>query len=493
MAIAPKVGRRALLWIGLWGAGAIVPTASHGATLHVNAQGTGDYPTIQAAIDAADTGDAVVLADGTYTGSGNRDLDYLGKGIVVRSASGDPAACVIDCQGGAGQEHRGVTFATGESAESVLAGVTITRGYVSYAGGAVWCSNGAAPRIEDCIFRDCEALEVGGGVYCATGTAPELIGCAIRENHSGIYGGGIRCYRASPRIVNCTLQGNTSGLGGGLCLYRWCQAEISACVFTGNEASLHAGALYLYDSSPAVSACVFQENVSAGDGAGILCIESAPAIAGCEFRGNVAQGLGAGIFVSYSDLPGLVSCEFTGNQALEGGALYCLRSDPLIEECTFASNEASDGAALLCRDASPALARCTLTGHQSGPGGCAIALTEGAHLTLDRVILTFTQGGRAVNCEGHSAVALTCCDIFGNEAGNWNGCLEAWWGQGGNISADPLFCGPEDYHLHAESPCAPFSDPNPDCDRIGAWDVGCGASPATRASWGAIKQRYRTP
>ena len=62
---------------------------------------TGLRQTIQDAIDLTDSveGDIVELADGTYTGVGNRDIDLRGKAITVRSASGDPEACVIDCGG----------------------------------------------------------------------------------------------------------------------------------------------------------------------------------------------------------------------------------------------------------------------------------------------------------------------------------------------------------------------------------------------------------
>ncbi len=42
-----------------------------------------EYETIQAAIDDCDDGDVVIIAEGTYRGNGNRDIDFRGKAITV--------------------------------------------------------------------------------------------------------------------------------------------------------------------------------------------------------------------------------------------------------------------------------------------------------------------------------------------------------------------------------------------------------------------------
>ena len=72
-------------------------------------------------------GVTVIVADGVYTGTGNRDIDFLGKAITVRSENG-PNNCVIDCNG----EGRGFEFRSGEDANSVLAGFTITNSRAQY-------------------------------------------------------------------------------------------------------------------------------------------------------------------------------------------------------------------------------------------------------------------------------------------------------------------------------------------------------------------------
>jgi hypothetical protein len=99
--------------------------------IYVNADGSGDYPTIQAAIDAATDGDEVVLRAGIYTGNGNRDIDFKAKAITVRSLHPDDDDCmhqtIIDPEG----IGVIVRFINDEGPESVFEGFTLGAGDVS--------------------------------------------------------------------------------------------------------------------------------------------------------------------------------------------------------------------------------------------------------------------------------------------------------------------------------------------------------------------------
>ncbi len=87
----------------------------------VAADGSGDYATIQAAIMAARDGDVVELGEGTFMGEGNRDVDFLGKRIILRSRADDPDRCVIDCQGSYEDPHAAFLLQSGEGQRQVPA------------------------------------------------------------------------------------------------------------------------------------------------------------------------------------------------------------------------------------------------------------------------------------------------------------------------------------------------------------------------------------
>ena len=73
-------------------------------TYVVNPDGTGDFPNIQAAVDASVDDDEIELGNGVFIGEGNRNVFIENKRITIRSQSDDPTQCIIDCDWNRGVE-----------------------------------------------------------------------------------------------------------------------------------------------------------------------------------------------------------------------------------------------------------------------------------------------------------------------------------------------------------------------------------------------------
>jgi hypothetical protein len=161
-------------------------------------------------------------------------------------------------------------------------------------------------------------------------------------------------------------------------------------------------------------------------------------------------------------------------------------------DCTFANNSTGSGGYVVVTSkvSHGILKGCTFWGN-SAPSGTIVFFGE-YDGRVDNTIIAASTAGRAMYI-GH-VLSLSCCDIYGNVGGDWVGGLEDHLGINGNISEDPLFCDPEngDFTISSDSPCAPFSPPNEECDLIGAWPVGCESPTVTmEATWGRIKARFR--
>jgi hypothetical protein len=217
------------------------------------------YPTIQSAIDAAGDGDTVLVADGTYTGAGNRNLDYAGKAVLVKS-SGGPDRCTIDCQGAA----RGALFQNAEPPGAVLEGFTVTNG-TGGSGGAIFCS-GSSPTVRRCVLAGNAAGSLGGAVYCSGGAA-RIERCAIVANTAGSRGGAIHLASGAATVVRtCLLAGNSGGSVGGAISVSASSPSIEACTIAANTASSSGGAVYVTGAgTPRLTGCIaWRDSAPAG-------------------------------------------------------------------------------------------------------------------------------------------------------------------------------------------------------------------------------------
>jgi len=124
----------------------------------------GDQATVQAGIDVANTGDTVLVAQGTYI----ENINFLGKAITVASHYLiDPDSAhinntVIDGSNPINPDTASVvSFLSGEDTTSILCGFTITGGTglylpntISRMGGGIVCENATAKIIHNIIVNN---------------------------------------------------------------------------------------------------------------------------------------------------------------------------------------------------------------------------------------------------------------------------------------------------------------------------------------------------
>ncbi len=255
--------------IGRYGAGCDSCGTDYYSVL---ADGSGDLPTIQAAVDVCDFGDVIVVGAGTFSGDGNRNIDFGGKRIKLRTVLG-PEHTTIDCEG----LGRAFRFASGEDTLSVARGFTITGGREGD-GGAILAS-GSSPLIEDCIIRDCSA-ERGGAIACANNASPLLRRLDIIGNEAD-HGGGIHASSGTPMLRDIVFRGNTAtGNGGGLTCRSNTHLDMRRAALIDNSAEGHGGGVYCSLSAPVLENVTFVGNAAPTGGA-LASVNAAPHLNGC--------------------------------------------------------------------------------------------------------------------------------------------------------------------------------------------------------------------
>ena len=168
---------------------------------------TEPYNTIQEGLDESDDGQVVIVKDGIYIGTGNKNLDFQGKQVSLIAESG-PGVTIINCEG----SGRGFYFHSGEDARTLVSGFTVINGD-SVLGAGIYFYH-SSPTVRNCILSRNEAT-FGGGICCDY-ASPILINTVVSENSAAYGGGGIYSYFGSPTLTNCTIIDNVAAYGGGI-------------------------------------------------------------------------------------------------------------------------------------------------------------------------------------------------------------------------------------------------------------------------------------
>ena len=399
------------------------------ATIYV----PGDYAQIHDAVQAASSGDVVMVDAGTYNDCTHETEGpestpacvIMKSGVTLRGAG--PDATIIDAQG-------------------------LGRGI--FIEGVSNCS------VENLQVRGAYAAIYGAGILIRqVGIDVTITDVKITENLDG----GLICYdNASPFLLRLHCVNNEAKQGGGISVEEFSSPVIESCVVENNEAPSGAGIFIRNQSDATILYCTITGNVinaAYGNGGGICVTGSSPTISGCEINGNTSLGYGGGVSYLNNSGGSLSNSRIndniaSGNNSL-GGGISVNGSTPLIEYCLIARNSMTgvygDGGGVDCT-ATPSATfdHCTIIENSTVGSAGGMFFQYGADPVIEHSMILNSTAGEGLYCTFGGSPTVSCSNIYGNAGGD----AICGTDSGNNISADPLFCDLATFTPAANSPAA---------------------------------------
>gem|GEM_PF-1511436 len=449
-----------------------------------------DFVKIQSAIEAAQDGDRVLIADGAY----RERLNFLGKAITVCGNIANPERVIIkpDTAGSI------VVFKNGEGVNSVLCGVTLRGATTDYGGGA-YIKN-ASPTLHHLVVDSCYASRRGGGIYIEGDCQPEMNNLTICNNRAS-YGGGFACSNGPMvsaqdiRIDKCTADTSGGGVdvginshltisnltvenctarkgsGGGIYLLNNSHLNATNLQIIRSTSRYSGGGIYCYNSSTVtinhsiVKAC----RTSSYGGGYYLSRDSRATLASFTIDSCLSTSHGAAIYCAEQSSIDIRNGKITRNwAAYEGGGLHLTGKASVVERVLIVDNYAGDwGSAIYSSghfpvgEPSHSFNHLTISKHsprfmpdeEFWDCGHLIMLTQNAKLTNS--IIWGNQSEVIIG--GAGALIAYSCIVNTDSLIGPNLLVEE-----GVITVNPLFADYQnnDFTLQKNSPCINAGDPD---------------------------------
>jgi predicted outer membrane repeat protein len=232
---------------------------------------------LQDAINAAQPGDTVHVAPGTYSSSfkfirGLKNRIGLYKAVTVLAESTDPADTMVygetECLTGSFGSN--VVRCAHLTNGAVLAGVTLRNGCTRDFGSLTYEQSGSGAFLDfggvlsNCISAYNSASRWGGGALCYFGGV--VSHCILLDN-SAQFGAGVRCYFGG-LVENCIVSGNNGYRGAGAQVQN--KGTVRNCLITYNQSTDKGGGIYCYKDG-VFENCTVSSNAASVQGGGIYC------------------------------------------------------------------------------------------------------------------------------------------------------------------------------------------------------------------------------
>ncbi|MCP4144004.1 MAG: T9SS type A sorting domain-containing protein [bacterium] len=462
-----------------------------------------DFPDIQSGINAAISGDTVVISSGLYYEYGI----IMKEGVTLTGDSENAGDVTITAD-----NHGRIIDCSNLSELTTIKNITFDNGYVSDG----WISAlGAGVRavnsniaIHNCTFINNTAFTGAG--FGALESTIDISDCTFMSNRAvneqWAAGGAIWAKECTGNIRNCEITQNTAftldnslGDGGGF-FFNNCQISVFNSRFVSNSTAVGAGGFYSVDGDASIFInCYFAFNEARTGGAVYYEYGASAQFLNCVFFNNIAVSGGA-IYSASDSSPHLNNCDFLQNIATlySGGAFDCWGSDAIITDCRFVSNRSenhagginfvnstsnisgtifqynsstNNGGAIRCYFGDINLLNCTLASNSAANGG-GIFITHGSSVFVDNSIIAFSTAGESIKIIEDGFATISCSNIFGNSGGDWVDRISDQLIINNNLRLDPMFDNTvESPLLLCGSPCSEQN--NGECGLIGALPANC--------------------
>lgn len=361
--------------------------------------GAQTYPTLPAAVAAAQSNDTIVLigdailtnvlaiakplsivGDGTArtitrTNGFADDLIYVqpAGALVLGDASGNDAAPGLILDGGATNGVAGgYSFIFAVSADVVvhpgvvlrnfrgqyaplymldndgLATLTLNGGLfagntaTNSSGGAI-CSQGADIHARNATFRSNAAPRGRGGAIYMEYVSLVASNLIVQGNSADDYGGGLMALPGEIDLEGGVVSGNSALNGGGIA-NGYGHLTLDGTRLTNNRA-FYGGAVWSHTGTNLLRSAAFRDNQATNYGAALYSTSSRFSISNCEIVANTAGSNGGGLYVSPATTPpssiAIASSIVSSNSGLYGGAIYSSYSDLSIAGSILSHNRAA--------------------------------------------------------------------------------------------------------------------------------------------------------
>ena len=431
----------------------------------------GDAPDIQSGINLADNGDTVLVAPGTYSGDGNRALDYGGIDISVIGSGGSDST-IIDLT----YDDFGFIFHNGEPASALLQGFTITHADSFQGANVIDIWNGSSPTFRDIrVTGNNTTLSGSNGIVRVRSGSSYFDNCVVDNNYSEEADGIVVVNGGDPTFNDCLMTINKTVTA---CLYvASAQVYLTQTTISFNQVQYGVyadgevemtttqvlsnsgdGVLFLTGSNSMMDSCLVEYNA----GAGVIIQGNDTVIQTSEIKSNYNGGIKHQSVTTSGSQPYVANTVISGNVNTSGPGggiiMDCTNIPtapfaPIYDNCTITGNSSAfeGGGVAVCGaalyvDITPVFQNCTISANLAASYGGGIhagvdAIGNNGLITMDQTILwgncSIEEGSQIFAAPGN-ALEISCSDLDSSGTA-MAGEGDVQWGPS-TVFTDPIFC-----------------------------------------------------